>query len=163
MHPTKKLDRYDLTVDIDVMSEWLSVPKKSGKHRGNHSIDLFPSDAMVTIAMTFASKNKQHLHRRAYLIIATQKTTQSDKIRNRELTMFFTTLRLLLLAVLESAAPLSSSLEDALYKCSIWMNECVQDFWPVLHWKTGRATDDWSSEHAIIPFYVHNFYIRRHP
>src|SRR6218665_540244 len=32
---------------------------------------------------------------------------------------FFPTLRLLILAVLESGAPLSSSLEDALYKCSL--------------------------------------------
>ena len=32
---------------------------------------------------------------------------------------FFLSLRLLFLAVLESGAPLSSSLEEALYKCSI--------------------------------------------
>jgi len=36
---------------------------------------------------------------------------------------FFLNLRLLFLAVLESGAPLSSSLEEALYKCSVWMNE----------------------------------------
>ena len=32
---------------------------------------------------------------------------------------FFLNLRLLFLAVLESGAPLSSSLEEALYKCSV--------------------------------------------
>jgi len=36
---------------------------------------------------------------------------------------FFLTLRLLVLAMLESGAPLNSSLEEALYKCSICMNE----------------------------------------
>ena len=36
----------------------------------------------------------------------------------------------LFLAVLESGAPLSSSLEEALYKCSIWMNEWMNErFW----------------------------------
>ena len=38
---------------------------------------------------------------------------------------FFLNLRLLFLAVLESGAPLSSSLEEALYKCSVWMNEWI--------------------------------------
>ena len=42
---------------------------------------------------------------------------------------FFLTLRLLFLAVLESGAPLSSSLEEALYKCSIWMSEWNKRWW----------------------------------
>jgi len=41
----------------------------------------------------------------------------------RALSPAFFTLRLLFLAVLESGAPLRSSLEEALYKCSILMNE----------------------------------------
>jgi len=35
---------------------------------------------------------------------------------------FLLNLRLLFLAMLESGAPLSSSLEEALYKCSVCMN-----------------------------------------
>ena len=38
---------------------------------------------------------------------------------------FFLNLRPLFLAVLESWALLSSSLEETLYKCSVWMNECL--------------------------------------
>ena len=34
---------------------------------------------------------------------------------------------LLFLAVLESGAPLSSPLEEALYKCSVWMNEWIYE------------------------------------
>ena len=57
------------------MSKWLSVPKKSGKHRSNRSIDLFSSDVMVVIVMTFASKTHiiyvaEHIY---YLIIVEQK------------------------------------------------------------------------------------------
>jgi len=38
-----------------------------------------------------------------------------------------TWLHQLLLAVLELGAPLSSSLEEALYKCSVWMNEWMNE------------------------------------
>ena len=41
---------------------------------------------------------------------------------------FILILRLLFLAVLEFGAPLSSSLEGALYTCSIWMNEWMNEY-----------------------------------
>ena len=54
---------------------------------------------------------------------------------------FSLTLKLLYLAVLELGAPLSSFLEEALYKCSIWMNDCQRCLVGcVTNWKRRRVS-----------------------